>query len=111
MEDVGLIGSVGAVTGDGLERAVLVRPCEIASLGVSLELTGTSLCPKEGVTLGAETGEGGSAYGANTKPWGSVDWAGSRGGCSEAPRAETKTGASVKTGEAMLEQDSGGEFI
>lgn len=101
--DTELVGRVGAATEDGPERAVLVRPPEIPSVDGSLELTGISLCPTEGVTLGAETGEGGIAFGANPNNGGSMGWVGSRGGCTEA-------GALVKAGEAILEQDSGEEF-
>lgn len=109
--DLELVGRVGAATEDGPERAVLVRPPEIPIVDGSLELTGISLCPTEGVTLGAETGEGGIACGANTNIGGSVGWAGSLGGCTEDSRAETKAGGSVKAGETILEQDSGEEFI
>lgn len=53
-------------------------PPEIPSVGVFLESTGTSRCPTEGVTSGAETGEGGIACGTNTNSGGSAGWAGLR---------------------------------
>lgn len=107
--DVGLVGRVGAATdnGPGKDGPVLGSPPEIPSVGVPLELTGTSLCTVEGVTLGAETGEEGNACGANTKSGGSAGRTGSHGGSTE----ETMAAASVEAGESMLEQHSLGKFI
>lgn len=70
---------------------------------IGAEVPGTSLCPIEAVNVGAETGEGGLASEAKTDNGGSAGWADSGGARTRASGAETKAGASVETGAAMVE--------
>lgn len=73
--DVALIGRVGTATEVGPDLAIYFRSLDIPSVGVSMQLTGTTLCPTDGINSGAETGEGGTACGAITNSGGSAGWA------------------------------------